>query len=354
MEGPLNDDAYGNWISHLFPSSDYPTLGLVSLLVALGVFALGYGIARLGTDPYLGKLYPYVGAGATFWVLLWLGWVDSVLIDVWNRVATAFDVDGATYRDVVGGRLAAFYDDSVTLGYSVALLVPYLVLMILLFFLPSVPGSGLAEVVFRPGFQARLGDYSLARLANYTLFAAVLIPALVTSVRGFVQHVLMLRSVAELPFRDVYAAARQLEPLVRFSTAPGTAWFIGVSLVVLWMQAGVSGSVAVALVTALVLIGLLHIAMPLLLLHDALKEAKAELLLEIRAELADIHREIHDEDSSLDRLSLWLDVVDRRRQRAEAVSTWAYHLPSLRRFMVASVIPFVTLVDKVLSLVPSL
>lgn len=209
-------------------------------------------------------------------------------------------------------------------------------------------------MVFRAGIQDRLGDYTLARIANCALFGAVLIPALVTSVRGFVQHVRMLRRVAELPFRNVYTAARQLEPLVRFSMLPATAWFLGVSLVVLWMRAGISGSAAVFLVATLVLIGLLHIATPLLLLHDALKEAKEELLLEIRAELTDIHREVYDEDGSLDRLSLWLDVVDRRRQRAKAVSTWVYDLPSLRRFMVASIIPFPTVAKDVVSLVPSL
>lgn len=354
MERPLNGDAYANWISHLFPSSDYRTLGLVSLLVALGVFTLGYGIAWLGTDPYLSKLYPYVGAGATFWVLLWLGWVDSVLVDVWNRVAAAFDVDSATYRDVIGGRLAVFYDDTVTLGYSVVLLVPYLLFVMLLFFFPSALGGDLADVIFRSSYQSRLGDYSLARLANYTLFAAVLVPALVTSVRGFVQHLRMLRKVAELPFRNVYTASRQLEPLVRFSMIPATAWFVGVSLVVFWTRAGISNSAAVLLITTLVFIGLLHVVAPLLVLHDALKDAKEDLLLEIRAELADIQRELHNGDSSLDRLSLWLDVVDRRRQRAKAVSTWVYDLPSLRRFMIASVIPFVTLVRDIVSLTPSL
>jgi hypothetical protein len=205
-------------------------------------------------------------------------------------------------------------------------------------------------VVFEPGVQARLGDYSFARIANYALFGAVLIPALVTSVRGFVQHVRMLRTVAELPFRNVYTAAQQLEPLVRFSMIPATAWFVGVSLVVLWTRAGISNSATVLLIATLVFIGLLHIVTPLLVLHDALKDAKEELLQEIRAELADIHREVHDEGSSLDRLSLWLDVVDRRRQRAKAVSTWVYDLPSLRRFIIASVIPLVTLVQDVVSL----
>jgi hypothetical protein len=125
MEVPLDDDAYVHWISHVFPSSDYRTLGLVSLLVALGVFVIGYAIARLGADPYLDRHYPYVGAGATFWILVWLGWVDSVLVDVWNQVAPAFDVVDTTYRAVIGEQLAHFYDDRVTVGYSLALFVLY-------------------------------------------------------------------------------------------------------------------------------------------------------------------------------------------------------------------------------------
>lgn len=136
MERPLDKEAYVNWVTDLFPASDYRTLGLVSLLVALAVFTLGYGIAYLFTDPYLDKLYSYVGAGATFWVLLWLGWIDSVLVDVWNRVAVAFDVDDATYQEVIGGQLAAFYDDRITLGYSVALFVLYLAFVAVLFYAP--------------------------------------------------------------------------------------------------------------------------------------------------------------------------------------------------------------------------
>lgn len=351
--GPLESSAYTNWIHYVFPSSKRVVLVVVPALLAGVVFTLGYGIARLGSERYLVELYPYVGSGGIFWILLWLGWVDSVLVDVWNQVRPAFGVDDETFRALVGSRLADFYDDRVTLGYSVAVLVPYIAL-VALFYLPAFAGVDIVGAIVQPEVRTRLGGYSLARLANYVLFGLVLVPALVTSVRGFVNHVILLREVTQMPFQNAHTAARQLEPLVKFSMTPATAWFAGISLVLLWMRAGIRGFVALLLVATLVFIGVLHIMAPLLILHDALQKARQELLAEIRADYEEIRRSVRAGDESPDRLSLWLEVTDRRHQNAKSISTWVYDVPSLSRFVAASVIPWLTLVEHVLSLLPSL
>lgn len=350
MGDPLDDGAYTNWIDDVFPSAHPLVLGGVSAAASGGVFALGYGIALLGADPYISEWYPYVGAGGIFWALLWLGWVDSAVVGVWNEVFPAFAVDSETYRDVIGARLAEFYDDRLTLGYSVVLVSLYVVVVLLLSRTTPFDGA-IADLMVQPDVRAQMDGYSPARVANYGLFGLVLIPALVTSVRGFVTHVRMLQEVATLPFRNVHTAARQLEPLVRFSMTPATAWFVGISLVVLWLRAGLRGYLALLAVATLVLIGLLHIAVPLLILHDALQKARQELLREIRDDYDEIRCLIRDADESTDELSLWLEVTDRRQQNAKAISTWVYDLPSLSRFVAASVIPWLTLLERVLSLV---
>jgi hypothetical protein len=352
-DGPLDGDAYTTWVGRLLPSQRRLVLVLVPALLAGSVFALGYGVSRLGSDRYLVELYPYVGGGGVFWTVLWLGWVDSVLVDAWNRVRPAFDVDDDTFRRRVGSGLARFCDDRVTLGYSVALLLPY-VALVALFYLPAFGGVDVVGMVVQPEVRARLGGYSLARVANYVLFGLVLVPALVTSVRGFLNHVALLREVRRMPFRNAHTAARQLEPLAKFSMTPATAWFAGISLVLLWMRAGVRDSLALLLVATLVLVGVLHIAAPLLLLHDALQRARQELLTEIRHEYEEIRRSVRAGDEPPDRLSLWLEVTDRRRRNANSVSTWVYDVPSLSRLAAASVIPWLTLVEQVLPLLPSL
>lgn len=352
-DGPLDGDAYASWVRRVVPSERRLALVVAPALLAGAVFALGYGIARLGGDSYLTERYPYVGSGGVFWILLWLGWVDSVLVDVWNRVRPAFGVDDETFRRVVGSRLAHFSDDRLTLGYSAAFLVPY-VALVALFYLPALEGVDVVGMVVQPAVRARLGGYSLARVANYVLFGLVLAPALVTSVRGFVNHVALLREVRRMPFRDVHTAARQLEPLVTFSMTPATAWFAGISLVLLWMRAGIREGVALVLVATLVSVGVLHLAAPLLLLHDALGRARQELLADIRREYGEIRRSVRAGDDSPDRLSLWLEVTDRRHRNAKAVSTWVYDVPSLSRLAAASVIPWLTLVERLLSLAPPL
>ncbi len=349
MADPLESSAYTNWISHVFPNSRYRTLGVVSALAAGGVFALGYGITALGGGDYLCKRYPYVGAGGIFWILLWLGWVDAVQVSVWNRVYPAFGVDSATYRDVIGSQLDSFYNDRVTLGYSASLVVLYLACVVL-FHVSAFPGDGRISMIF----DSYLGGDSLVRAANFVLFGTVLIPALVTSVRGFVNHVLLLRRVKKLPFQNLSTAAQQLEPLAKFSLTPATAWFAGVSLILLGGRGEVSDPIAQVVIATLVLITVVHIAVPLLTLHDALQDAQRELLAEIRADYDEIRHSVRTGDESPDRLSLWLEVTDRRQQNANAISTWVYDLSSLRRFLVAAAIPLLTLIDEVLSLLSAL
>jgi hypothetical protein len=273
--------------------------------------------------------------------------VDSVLVDVWNQVRPAFGVDDEAFRALVGSQLAHFYGDRVTLGYSVALLVPYIGL-VSLFYLPAFDGVDVVGMIVRPEVRAQLGGYSLARLANFVLFGLVLMPALVTSVRGFVNHVILLREVTQLPFQNVHTAARRLEPLVKFSMTPATAWFAGISLVLLWIRAGISGFLGLFLVATLVFIGALHILAPLLILHDALQKARQELLADIRHDYEEIRRSVRAGEESPDRLSLWLEVTDRRHQNAKSISTWVYDVPSLSRFLAASIIPWLTLLEQVL------
>lgn len=245
-------------------------------------------------------------------------------------------------------RLAAFADDRITLGYSTVLILLYVVVLLLFFCSPPLGGSVLNTII-QPDIRAQLGGYSLARLVNYSLFGVVLIPALVTSVRGFVIHIAMLRDVAALPFRNIHTSAQQLEPLVRFSMTAGTAWFAGISLVLLWFRSGIRGYIAV-----LVLIGVLHIVTPLWILHDALQREQQDLLQEIRADYNEIRHLIREADETPDELSLWLEVTDRRLESAKSISTWVYDVPSLSRLLAASVIPWLTLIERVVTLIPPL
>jgi hypothetical protein len=63
-----------------------------------------------------------------------------------------------------------------------------------------------------------------------------------------VSHLKLVGDVSELPFRDVYAAASEVEPIANFTVAGATVWFLGISLVVVWIRIGVGGTFGMAII----------------------------------------------------------------------------------------------------------
>jgi hypothetical protein len=346
MGEALTAGDYETWFSSLFPSHDLSRMVLVSAGISFGLFVAGYAIATIGNLPYLTISEGYLGAFGVFWMLICLGVADTLYVNVWNDVRSAFAVDDDTYQAVVEPHLAHIHDTRRILVYTAALVVPYLVVVSLIY----LPGSTLREPAVRV-FLGRTSKYppSVAGALVLVLIGSANAVLFATICNGFVNHLKLVQDVLELPFRDVYASASDLKPVAGFTIASATVWFTGVSLVVLWIHAGISGTVGIAFIAVLVLTGLVLFLAPQLILHDALMDAKRTELATIRGEYREMYqqaKENADED-----VSLQLQLTDRRLENAKAIRTWVYNLSAIGKLLAAAVLPGLTLVQKLVSTV---
>lgn len=347
-EDLIENRNYVGWFSLLFRTPTYERVLLVSLGVSLGLYLLGYAIAALGGVDYP-KAPAYVGLFAVFGMTAALGVADATYTDVWNEVRVAFAVDDDAYRLVVCPGLDRMHDDERILLYAAALAVPYSYVVLVSYLPLDWPLREVAVELFLGGtltYEPGIGAVALVWL--YGAASAVLIA---TIVNGFIEHLTLVREVAELPFRDVHASAVELAPLARFSAASATAWFAGVSLVVLWMEFGIGEVVGTTFIGLLVLTGLVFFIAPQLILHDALVDAKHAELYEIRREYHDLLDNSRPGGQTSDGISTRLELTDRRLDAAKAIDTWVYDLSSISKLVAASLIPWVTLLKDVRSLI---
>jgi hypothetical protein len=345
MGETLTASDYEPWFSPLFPSHDLGRIVLVAAGISIGLFVVGYAVATIGTLPYLTLSEAYLGAFGVFWMLVCLGVADTVYVDIWEDVRSAFAVDDETYHAVVEPHLANIHDTRRILGYTAALLVPYLVVVSVVY----LPGSTLRE----PAVDMFLGgttEYppSVAGTLVFVLFGGANTLLFATICNGFVNHLELVRDVLELPFEDVYVSASDLEPVARFTIASATVWFAGVSLVVLWIHAGISGTVGIAFITVLVFTGAVLFLAPQLILHDALVDAKRTELATIRVEYREMYQQVTDEDVDED-VAQQLRLIDRRLESAKAIRTWVYNISSIGKLATAAILPWITLVQELVS-----
>lgn len=346
MGDTIDTDEYVAWLSHLFPSYKYVEVGAVAAGLSIGLFIVGFVLGEIGNFDYLTEPEGYLGAFSIFWLLTWLGLADDRYVNVWNEVRPAFAVDEEAYHDVVHFRLKRIYDDRRILGYTAALVLPYFLIVGAIY----LPGSPFREVAGNV-FLADDSPYApgAPRVIEFYLLGAANGLVLATLLNGFLNHLALVTEVAELPFRNIHTTASELEPLGRFTIASSTVWFAGISLIVLWMGIGVSSVIATAVIALLVFAGLVIFLAPQLRLHNALLDAKRDVLTEIRAEYDELYQSAQLGTPVPENLSPRLELTDRRLENAQAIRTWVYDLSSIGKLVAASIIPWLKLVQQFVS-----
>lgn len=342
----IDGSRYGGWFSELFPSRGYLRAGLVSAGAGLGLFWYGYAVAVIGDLEYLTEIDGYLASFAVFWTLAWLGLADETYVDVWNDVRSAFDVDDGTYRTVVEPGLDRIYDGRRVLVYAAVFGIPWLLITAAIY----VPGSPYRDFVAELVFEEDPFEPTYLWLAVFYPYIAVLALSFGAVLNGFVNHLGLVNEVSGLPFRDVRRAASELESLGGFTIASGAAWFVGATFFVLWQQANLDGTVAVGALAVFVFVGVVFFLAPQLVLHDALADAKRDVLAGIRAEYEEMNDLVRSSEPP-ENLPLRLEVTDRRLEGAEAIDTWVYDLSSVGKLVAASVIPWLALVQELVATV---
>lgn len=345
----LDGTDYETWVSHLFPSDDYVSVVAVSAGAGIALFVLGYVISLAGPIDYF-QPSVYLGPFAAFGMLAALGMADSVYADVWNEALHAFDVDEEAYCAVVCPRLDRIYDVRPVLGYAAVFAVPYLAIVVVSY-LPAVPLYESVERVFYGGDLTYPRGISTVVLLS--LFGVVNAMLIATIIHGFVSHLALVSAVSELRFRNVYRSASDLEPLAGFTMAGATAWLAGASLIILWMQEGIGSTFGTVLLFLVASVGIVFFVAPQLVLHDALADAKREEIVSVQAQYDDLYEQMAaDADTPADP-SLQLEVLDRRLENARSISTWVYDISSIGKLAAASVVPWLTLIQQLVSTVQS-
>lgn len=350
----LDADEYGSWFSYLFFSHNYVWIVVVSTLVSLGLFGLGYLVAVVGNVRYLTRPEPYIGGLGVFWVLVWLGWADSVYVDVWNEVRSAFAIDDETYYDVVRPRLERIHDERRIFTLAVVITVPFYLLVTVMFIEGMPYHRTLVELFTTRDGRVQTHGSQILRTVDWYLLVTVGGVLIATVVNGFANHLALVNEVSELPFRNIHTSSSALEPVAGFTVTSATAWFVGVTPLALWILTGVDRIVLTVLIVLVVVVGVVYFLAPQLILHDALAEAKQVELAEIRAEYEEIQELTRRDTVPSENLSLRLEVTDRRLENAESISTWVYDLSSIGMLVASSATPVLTFVqefDEVLNLI---
>lgn len=343
MGETIHTDEYVAWFSHLVPSDTYVRVGTAAAGVSITLFLVGYVVGVVGNFDYLSEPEGYLGAFGVFWLLTWLGIADTHYVDVWNEIRPAFAVDDETYRAAVQYRLQRIYDNRRILSHTATLALPY-VLIVTAIYLPGSPFRDVAANVF----LAESDPYApnVLRVIEFYLIGIVNALLLATVINGFLNHLALIREVAELPFQNIYTTASDLEPVGRFTIASSTVWFAGISLIILWMGIGVSSAIATAIIAVLVFTGIVFFLAPQLRLHDALIDAKQDALAEVRAEYDEMYQTVKQGAQQPESLSPRLELTDRRLANVQSIRTWVYDVSSIGKLVAASMIPWLKLVQQ--------
>lgn len=352
------------WLTRVLPQGIERSV-VVAALLAGGLYVGGLLAARYaGETGYQGEPDFYLFAfGLFFEVLLLSNW-SGRYPKLWASLNTpptgsetpTFAVSGETYDSVVSRGLSRLY----RLDVPLALFVIYHLFVI--------------QFVFGD----KTGVLNLLRLVNLTvvdLFGVFIVYLAVC-------HLLLLRDVFALPVADVDVALERVETVVDLSVVVAVQWFLALTVqsVYVFDLVGVvtQGFTSLIRVLAtgtdadtvfpitllevmwqvdvaelLLLVGLLGVGVfvfvsTLFLVHTALAATKRREIRAISREYDRFYDLWEAEAESEDRLSVGLDILERRRESTSATRTWPYNASMLLRLGVSAQLPVISFVANVL------
>jgi gas vesicle protein len=340
------------WLTRALPRDTRGTL-IAAGTVGGGLYLSGLVTAvATGRFEYLQASDFYLYAlGAFFEVVLLCNW-SSRYPELWRSLDEEtrtgdrlFDVPRETYRDVVDRGLRRVY----RLDGPVVLFVSYHVFVML--------------ALFQGG--------PFGHIRHWNLVVVNLLGAFVVYL--FVGHLLLLRDIAALPVTDVDAAAERFETVIDFGLLVIVEWFPAVTVLFayvfetlyeavaagdrLWtsfltilLGGGPPGATSeLLLLLGFAVGGVLAFVVTLLLVHTSLAAARRRELHTIRREYDEFYELWKAESESTDRLATGLDILERKRTSVKAARTWPYNASMVLRLGVASQIPVLSLVARVLA-----
>lgn len=342
--------AYSGWLLRVFPESGQSSILLRAVILSVAILGLEYLVEvewRLldywpehnPSSYWLSRGFHdlsgffsspdiVLSAVGLVFTLTLLGQWGARYVELWEDVRPAFRAENEQYDAVIGRNLAALYGRDY---------VPFLVFALVQLGVYGVFHDGLPAGFFHIGF-----------LQFFAVMALYL----------FYRHTIMIREVTAFDLVGVARARPTLTRVVDFGVVVGTIWFVALTPLAVWLVVflGVGsenstltdlsfGRITVTaelfyglMVLFLVVVGLLIFTVPMILLHEALAAAKHERLQEIGADYEALFEDWREGNLG-DDPSIGLDILEKRRENAEALSTWPYRIVSVSELVFASIVP---------------
>lgn len=310
-----------SWLLRIFPGSSQLSILLRAVTASVGILLLEFLVEVLLLDlPYWKSPEAFMsdpgvilGALGLVFGFILLGQWGERYIELWKIVRPAFDVENEEYRAAVRRNLDNLYGRDH---------IPFLMFVVVQVGVYGVYGHELPAGYLHVGFLHFLG---------------------VTALYSFYRHTVTIRSVMEMPLTDISRARSILAEIADYSVAVCLNWFGALAAVSIYIGffMGLNRNIGVfyaILIAFFVAIGLLVFAIPVVLIHEALVEAKSQRLRELRQEYDTLFDEWQTDTLAGDP-SVGLEILETRRRNVETLSTWPYKLASVGKIAVGSVVP---------------
>jgi hypothetical protein len=320
------------WLLRVFPEPSQRSIVLRAVSLTGVILALEYLVEVVWLDlsywrewdPFFTDPGVLLSALGLVFTLVLLGQWGTRYVELWADVRAAFDVPDERYDATVRPSLRALYGRDH---------VPFLLFV------------GVQVGVYRLFPGALPAGYLHVGFLHFFAVAALYC---------VYRHVLTVRRVTDLDLADVARARPILSEVADFGFVVGGNWFLALASLLVYVRlflliSGWKGALSAVTVVDigtfyalvgmfLVAVGLLVFVVPVLLLHEALAAAKRERLRHIEAEYETLFEDWNGGDLEGDP-SAGLEIIEKRRRNAEALSTWPYRLASLGQLVLGSLVP---------------
>lgn len=351
MNNQIDKESYTSWIDSyflLFPKLHYI---YVSISTGIAIFAIAiiYSLFFNFFKLYIKTYQSFLVILGIIWVMCWIRWGTTYLIKYLNKLIDEWGIKDNKDFVNLDKNLKLFTKNSILITNSIlfTLIVfggTHLHLSKSQFLLPSLFISSILPA----------GWYEASNLLykEILIFFTLIIPCFLVATTGnqiVIFSFKIVTSVCKIfHFEMPNIAAKELKPLSIISLKTAFSWFVGVGIITVAFIRGLTPIILVIL-GILTLIGLLVFFLPHYRIHRILLKRRDELVTKIMREYKKFISPSMKSELNLDKirdLFYWNSIF----QDISNSKTWAFDMNILMQLISASVIPFLSLVIKLIIL----
>lgn len=319
--GFADRSVYSGWLLRAFPESNQTNIILRALLGSTAIIGVEYVVEVLILDldywqdkgVFFTSPDILLSAFGLVFALVLVGQWGARYVELWGVARPGFDVPDQRYDSVIRRNLDELY------GRDHVPFLLFVGIQVGVYTLFDIPAG-----FFHVGF--------------FHFFAA-------TVLYTFYRHTIAIGNVTDLELVDLVEARSTLSEIADFSVVVSLSLLMALAALVVWVGVFLGLDRTVGLFYAVVILSFVGVALlvfviPVVLLHEALVEAKRERLSDIYDDYDLLFETWKAGDFDGDP-SVALDILETRRQNLNTISTWPYHFVSVGKLVLGSIVPTV-------------